>query len=93
MPASEQTGEITLSLPTKNRALLEGRNADYFQPTKMKRVVSGMYGFTRSSEDRDPPLYYDRFHEGIDIKPVRRDGRSEERRVGKACRSRWSPYH
>src|SRR6266850_7223704 len=23
----------------------------------------------------------------------RRDGRSEERRVGKECRSRWSPYH
>ena len=25
------------------------------------------------------------------VKP--RDGRSEERRVGKECRSRWSPYH
>jgi len=27
--------------------------------------------------------------------PFRRDdgGRSEERRVGKECRSRWSPYH
>ena len=24
---------------------------------------------------------------------LRRDGRSEERRVGKECRSRWSPYH
>ena len=24
---------------------------------------------------------------------VRADGRSEERRVGKECRSRWSPYH
>ena len=24
---------------------------------------------------------------------VRRDARSEERRVGKECRSRWSPYH
>ena len=24
---------------------------------------------------------------------VGRDGRSEERRVGKECRSRWSPYH
>src|SRR5256886_15906353 len=24
---------------------------------------------------------------------VRYDGRSEERRVGKECRSRWSPYH
>src|ERR1041385_2812644 len=23
----------------------------------------------------------------------RSDGRSEERRVGKECRSRWSPYH
>src|SRR2546430_17729432 len=27
-------------------------------------------------------------HAGIEI-----DGRSEERRVGKECRSRWSPYH
>src|SRR5439155_10652266 len=24
---------------------------------------------------------------------VREHGRSEERRVGKECRSRWSPYH
>ena len=23
----------------------------------------------------------------------KRTGRSEERRVGKECRSRWSPYH
>ena len=27
--------------------------------------------------------------EHIEVKPVR----SEERRVGKECRSRWSPYH
>ena len=28
------------------------------------------------------------------LKPIRMgDGRSEERRVGKECRSRWSPYH
>ena len=25
--------------------------------------------------------------------PVIMDTRSEERRVGKECRSRWSPYH
>src|SRR5256885_14458886 len=25
--------------------------------------------------------------------PVSRDTRSEERRVGKECRSRWAPYH
>ena len=28
--------------------------------------------------------------EHIEVKPVYR---SEERRVGKECRSRWSPYH
>src|SRR3712207_9317600 len=25
--------------------------------------------------------------------PAKQAGRSEERRVGKECRSRWSPYH
>ena len=24
---------------------------------------------------------------------IKKDSRSEERRVGKECRSRWSPYH
>ena len=28
-----------------------------------------------------------------DWEPSRPDHRSEERRVGKECRSRWSPYH
>ena len=27
------------------------------------------------------------------VKPVKLHRRSEERRVGKECRSRWSPYH
>src|SRR2546430_16264987 len=27
------------------------------------------------------------------VKDMDTDGRSEERRVGKECRSRWSPYH
>src|SRR2546430_8234442 len=29
----------------------------------------------------------------LEITPLRRGHRSEERRVGKECRSRWSPYH
>src|SRR3712207_7488083 len=28
-----------------------------------------------------------------DLDMLRESGRSEERRVGKECRSRWSPYH
>src|SRR2546427_7060222 len=35
----------------------------------------------RTAEQLDPPV------------TVRIAGRSEERRVGKECRSRWSPYH
>ena len=27
------------------------------------------------------------------IEPITKVDRSEERRVGKECRSRWSPYH
>src|SRR2546425_1298011 len=34
-----------------------------------------------------PQLYADLLHH------ERRGRRSEERRVGKECRSRWSPYH
>ena len=29
----------------------------------------------------------------VDFKSVELTNRSEERRVGKECRSRWSPYH
>ena len=28
-----------------------------------------------------------------ELKDKKKKGRSEERRVGKECRSRWSPYH
>ena len=30
---------------------------------------------------------------GLEATSVYGDNRSEERRVGKECRSRWSPYH
>ena len=33
------------------------------------------------------------FHDVPDIKNSNTFYRSEERRVGKECRSRWSPYH
>ena len=46
----------------------------------------------------DGALYFDTFpdHSGLDPVSEARTNinvRSEERRVGKECRSRWSPYH
>ena len=31
--------------------------------------------------------------EALDLADEKKRSRSEERRVGKECRSRWSPYH
>ena len=39
---------------------------------------------------------YSKFYVGVAILSENNNyysGRSEERRVGKECRSRWSPYH
>jgi hypothetical protein len=63
---------VALALPTENRGLIEGRLADFYQVTISGRLQSGMYGFVRSNLP-EPPPYFERFHEGIDIKPVRRD--------------------
>src|SRR2546426_5457958 len=56
---------------------------------------------TMDADLQDPPEVLARliakWREGYDvvyaIRRQRKDGRSEERRVGKECRSRWSPYH
>ena len=42
------------------------------------------------SEDEEEKEYYDDAHA---LPSAARMARSEERRVGKECRSRWSPYH
>ena len=38
-------------------------------------------------------LYLTQLEEFRNRRPQQMSGRSEERRVGKECRSRWSPYH
>src|SRR6266568_5789525 len=65
-------------------------------------VVDGRVGFTGGvgiaeewTGDCEDPDHWRDTHVQVEG-PVVRDllgGRSEERRVGKECRSRWSPYH
>src|SRR2546422_3788995 len=59
-----------------------------FELTHAGRGCGGRYdGDTAPMTEKEP---YD-----VALHPVvvRDDVRSEERRVGKECRSRWSPYH
>ena len=46
----------------------------------------GYLALTRAADNTSPA-------EGATFEPWYRFFRSEERRVGKECRSRWSPYH
>ena len=47
----------------------------------------------KALEERNFIIKIDEFHFPSDKAPVNSTNRSEERRVGKECRSRWSPYH
>ena len=44
----------------------------------------GVYAYTKATYTPE---------KGYETPPKVTDVRSEERRVGKECRSRWSPYH
>ena len=63
--------------------------------TDMRRGMNGLALQVQQALGRDPhagDLYVFRGRRGDLIKIVWHE-RSEERRVGKECRSRWSPYH
>jgi len=75
---------LDLALPTDNDALLRGGGPQFYQYVERdyKGVKStpwegGQYGFVRDPVETTEGLIYTRFHEGIDIRPLERDGRGE----------------
>lgn len=73
-----------LDLPTENRALFQGRPERFymyvereFEGVKSRPWEGGAYGFTRNPKRHLGRVIFTRFHEGIDISPVRRDARGE----------------
>ena len=84
-PAAAQLQRLGLVLPTDNHALLEGRPQDFFM--FVDRTVDGVattpweggqFGFVRDPKRLNTgQMLYARFHEGLDIKPARRDERGE----------------
>ena len=54
-------------------------------------LVAGMFVANTMAAERITFVHFDAL--GSPLAGSDRDGRSEERRVGNECRSRWSPYH
>jgi hypothetical protein len=79
-----QDTALNLVLPTDNTALLRGDKEDFYQiiERNLHGVIShpwqgGQYGFVRDPRELAGGTVYTRFHEGMDIRPMRRDARGE----------------
>jgi murein DD-endopeptidase MepM/ murein hydrolase activator NlpD len=75
---------LNLALPTDNDALFSGDGPAFYQyiERNFKGVKStpwegGQYGFVRDPTNTSGGVVYTRFHEGIDIRPLRRDAHGE----------------
>ena len=66
----------------------------YFNPEKPIRAIFTYLSYNEIIEGELPIIKNIRANKFIvKVKLSRSKIRSEERRVGKECRSRWSPYH
>ncbi len=83
--AAGQPQDLTYSLPTENKALYHGGKDAYFmycdrhfEGRKSQPWEAGTYGMVRNPfRLGNGKLLYSRFHEGIDVKPMRRDASGE----------------
>ncbi|CAA9229264.1 MAG: Membrane proteins related to metalloendopeptidases [uncultured Chthoniobacterales bacterium] len=82
--AQDRSDALNLALPTDNDALFRGGGPEFYQyiirdfkGVKSKPWEGGRYGFVRNPVETSNGLRYTRFHEGIDIRPVRRDASGE----------------
>ena len=85
---------VQLTLP-QNSKITEGKT--WQRPTGARRVTPFRI-YRWNPEDGANPRMDTYFVDRDDCAPMVLDAliwikRSEERRVGKECRSRWSPYH
>src|SRR5260370_13115836 len=89
--ANAGTGNFTISIRGTSGALSHAASlAVAIQPAVSPTLPRTAYARTDSISASDDPLGEPRHrHIAYDLA----NKRSEERRVGKECRSRWSPYH
>src|SRR5260370_40884233 len=86
-----QSESLDLALPTDNDALFRGGGPEFYQyierdykGEKSTPWEGGQYGFVRDPVETAQGIVYTRFHEGIDIRALKRDARCEPLDEGRA---------
>jgi len=77
-------GETLIDFPTENRSLLEGKPESFFMYVNRdfegqltQPWEGGGFGFVRGPKREGGKIHFRTLHEGIDIRPVRRDASGE----------------
>ena len=66
--------------------------SDVFQTLQQSSAEVSKEKIAQGMKETDPGVFASVLTESVQ-KSIDKNRRSEERRVGKECRSRWSPYH
>ena len=77
----------------KHLAVITARSGSKGLKDKNIKLLEGKPLLVYSIEAAEQSGKFDCIHVSTDSEKYAQIARSEERRVGKECRSRWSPYH
>ena len=83
--STQAAEDLVYKLPTDNDALYRGENEAYymycdrwFEGKQTQPWEAGTFGFTRNAlRVHDGRIFFTKLHEGIDVKPIRRDANAE----------------
>src|ERR1043166_9784132 len=92
---NRKQSDIAINMP-KELIELEPRIRDVINAELSRGRINGVVAYHRSAAKAEDQVNLDvplarAYHRAI--QKLQKEMRSEERRVGKECRSRWSPYH
>src|SRR3712207_1744586 len=90
---ASQNGGVNMLEPTTGRGAIGGASHDItLLNSLIETTIDSVDGYRRSAQEATNSRFSAEFLERASERE-QVVSRSEERRVGKECRSRWSPYH
>src|SRR2546430_6402124 len=95
-PASESSLDVEASVEVRFASMPPGYAQVFVRGQTATIANAGVFDGYLMFTDNDPGrAFLDRIENGgfVPLAQITISPRSEERRVGKECRSRWSPYH